>query len=200
VVVFIGWWFFIHRTINEKEGATRTAELVQKQRDARELSERRQSGAVKADSSAMSQEKAEKPAQAAAGETGGTAPGQESLPSAQQQAPPAGPAGQQTERTEPPAQAEAEQKPATVTPAPAGSHFSVHVASFRDTEHAGLETDYLEKHGYVTSILEAEVRGQTWYRVYAGQYRTKEEAVQARMALLALPRIGYAQIVTLKDE
>jgi cell division protein FtsN len=64
---------------------------------------------------------------------------------------------------------------------------------------AGIETDFLEKHGFVTSIQEAEVKGKTWYRVLAGEYATKEEANAARETLLALPRIGYAQIVTVKD-
>jgi cell division septation protein DedD len=209
VVVFVGWWFFIHRTISEKEGATRTAELVQKQRDAHELSERRQTGGSAADSTAAAQQTAQQTAggaaQPGAEETGGTTPASEETGAAQQEAPAAGQTGTagqsgQTERTVPPAEAEPEQKPATVTPAPAGSHFSIHVASFRDMEHAGIETDYLEKHGYVTSIQEAEVKGQTWYRVLAGEYRTKEEAKNARTALLGLPRIGYAKIVTVKDK
>ncbi|MDD3643278.1 MAG: hypothetical protein PHQ19_07455, partial [Candidatus Krumholzibacteria bacterium] len=52
VVVFIGWFVFIHRSISEKEGASRTAELVQRQRDAREMSGRRQGGGAPADTAA----------------------------------------------------------------------------------------------------------------------------------------------------
>ncbi|MDD3643264.1 MAG: SPOR domain-containing protein, partial [Candidatus Krumholzibacteria bacterium] len=123
---------------------------------------------------------------------------------ARQQDPAAGQTGA-VSRTQPAqtqdqaAGAQPEKTPETATPAPAGSHFAVHVASFRETQRAGRETDYLEKHGYVASIREADVKGVTWYRVLVGEYRTREEANAARVALLALPRIGYAQIVTVKD-
>jgi septal ring-binding cell division protein DamX len=86
-----------------------------------------------------------------------------------------------------------------VTPAPAGSHYSIHVASFKEISRAGQETDYLEKNGYDTAVLEADVSGQKWFRVYAGEYGTREEADAARLRLLDLSRIGYAKIVLLKD-
>jgi cell division septation protein DedD len=91
-------------------------------------------------------------------------------------------------------------KPGTVTPAPEGSHFSIHVASFKEMSRAGTETDYLEKNGYDSIVLEKEVNGQKWFRVYVGEFRTKEEATAMRLELLDLRQIGYAKVVTLKDQ
>ena len=90
-------------------------------------------------------------------------------------------------------------KPGTVTPAPEGSYYSVHVASFREISRAGTETDYLEKKGFEALVISAEVKGQTWYRVYVGEFGAKEEAAAVRLQLLDLSRIGYAKVVTLKN-
>jgi cell division protein FtsN len=48
-------------------------------------------------------------------------------------------------------------------------------------------------------VIETVVSGQTWYRVYVGEFDTKEEAAAARLRLLDLPRIGYARVVVLED-
>lgn len=186
VIVFLGWWFLIHRSISEKEDVRRSAELVQKQRDARGLSERRQVEAPAEESLEIG------------AEAGETAPAEE-------------PAGVQAdaaavvrEEPRPPAQVvDAERSPeepaVTRTPAPAGQHFTVHVASFRETQRAAAERDYLEKRGFKVAVQETDVKGQAWFRVVVGEYGTREEAARARIELLALPRIGYAQIVTAKN-
>jgi len=197
VVVFLVWWFMIHKSISEKEGESKTAELVQKQRDVKEMKDRSQGEA----------------ASTAVGEETGTDTGEREIVTA---------AGdQEVDRIpEKPAEKPVEEKivddePAvgeaaagqappiselgTATPAPEGSHYAVHVASFRETGRAGQETDYLEKKGHSAVVIATEVSGQTWYRVYVGEYRTREEAAAMRLQLLDLSRIGYARVVTLKD-
>ncbi|MCK4549644.1 MAG: SPOR domain-containing protein [Candidatus Krumholzibacteria bacterium] len=197
VVVFLVWWFMIHKSITNKEGESRTAELVQKQLDVKEMKDRSQ------DETAVSGTKNE------AGEaednvvsvTGGgdvdaeapvekpaDKPAEEKIAA---QEPAADETG--TDRSLP------ESKPGTVTPAPEGSYYSVHVASFREISRAGTETDYLEKKGYEAVVITKEVSGQRWYRVYVGEFGTKEEAAAARLQLLDLSRIGYAKVVTLKN-
>ncbi len=187
VVVFLVWWFMIHRSISTKEGESRTAELVQKQRDVKEMKDRSQdettvagtkeeAGAIIGDTATV-----EKPEVKTADEPvvektdDGAASGDGAG-----QAPPVS-------------------KPVTVTPAPEGSFYSVHVASFREISRAGTETDYLEKKGYEAIVIAAEVNGQSWHRVYVGEFETKEEAVATRLQLLDLSRIGYAKVVTLKN-
>lgn len=206
VAVFLGWWFLIHRSIDRTEGETRTAELVQRQRDVREMSGRRQPAGTAADTALSAGEAAERSGDAAGKERPETGAeegteGPYGAPLIGQTPPASGPKTGREPETGQPASAVREpgRTRSTVTPAPAGSHFAVHVASFRDMQRAGAETDYLEKHGYAAAVEEVDVKGQIWIRVYAGEYATREEAADARVALLALPRIGYAQIVTVKD-
>jgi cell division septation protein DedD len=195
VVVFLVWWFMIHKSISEKEGESKTAELVQKQRDVKEMKDRSQSEA------------------AAVGEETGTDTGEQGAvtdPGDQEvdripEKPDEKPVEEKIVDDEPAAgeaaagQAPPISEPGTVTPAPEGSHYAVHVASFRETGRAGQETDYLEKKGHSAVVIATEVSGQTWYRVYVGEYRTREEAAAMRLQLLDLSRIGYARVVTLKD-
>ena len=173
VVVFLVWFFMIHKSISEKEGESKTAELVQKQLDVKEMKDRSQD---EVDTTGkLTEEPAEKPA------------GEKTIADA----PAGGEAGTGTALSSP--------EPEIVTPAPEGSYFAVHVASFREISRAGKETDYLEKKGYYAVVIAIEVSGKTWYRVHVGEYRTREEAVAARLQLLDLSRIGYAKVVTLKD-
>ena len=198
VVVFLVWWFMIHKSISTKEGESRTAELVQKQRDVKEMKDHSQDettvagteeetgsavdGSAGKDATAVDKPEdkpAEKPADTPVQEktddavaAGGDAGTDRSLPAS---------------------------KPGTVTPAPEGSYYSVHVASFKEISRAGTETDYLEKKGFEALVISAEVKGQTWYRVYVGEFGIREEAAAMRLQLLDLSRIGYAKVVTLKN-
>ena len=195
VIVFLGWWFLIHRSIREKEGDTRMTELVRKQQDAREMSGRTRAG--------------DAPGRTAA-DSADVEPGAETPPTEEERAgelsPPGGvkDSGGAAERAGEPAKTardveEPGATPETVTPAPEGHHFSVHVASFAEIGRAGRETDYLEGMGFLATVAETEVNGKTWYRVYAGEYGTREEAAAARVELLSHKRIGYARIVTVKN-
>ena len=200
VVVFLVWWFMIHKSITNKEGESRTAELVQKQRDVKEIKDRSQNETAvatandeaavdgQADQETLPVDKpADKPDDRPADET------VEKPAVDKTEDTGAGKEETATEKVLPVS------KPGTVTPAPEGSYYSVHVASFKEMSRAGTETDYLDKKGYETIVLEAVVKGQTWYRVYVGEFGTKEEAAATRLQLLDLSRIGYAKVVTLKN-
>jgi cell division protein FtsN len=200
VVVFLVWWFMIHRSINEKEGESKTAELVQKQLDVKEMKDRNReevssSAAEEGGESRIKDEGVMQRYEGEAGEPAGE-------PATQGEGQPHGEivqAGEEVAEEGTPVQPESSGKPVTVTPAPEGSHYSVHVASFMEMSRAGSETDYLEKNGFDVAVIETEVKGQKWYRVYVGEYMTREEAAAARLGLLELPRVGYARIVTLRD-
>lgn len=201
IVVFIVWWYMVNRSIREKEETGKLTELVQKQQDVRDKTQGREM-----EDGEVPEETAE--GEGAQGVAGETTEGETAV----QEEPAAGDAGQDQagtgegeeasdaagkEVTEQPA--EAEQVPEeTGTPAPEGSYYSIHIASFRDMTRAGSETDYLEKSDFEVKVIETQVRGETWYRVYVGEFKTKEEAEKARRELLSLSRIGYAMIVTLK--
>ena len=66
-------------------------------------------------------------------------------------------------------------------------------------ERVEAEISYLERQGYDTRIVEAEVRGGVWYRVLVGEFSTREEADEARRELLALRRISYARVVKIEE-
>ncbi len=87
--------------------------------------------------------------------------------------------------------------PAAVSPP--GPLFAVHVASFKDMDRVGAEVSYLEKQGYETRVVEAEVRGAVWFRVLVGEYSTRGEADEVRQELLALRRITYARVVKIEE-
>jgi cell division septation protein DedD len=201
VVVFLVWWFMIHRSISDKEGESKTAELVQKQMDVKEMKDRSQDEASTAAGEEVSAETS------GDRKTGGTTEEPPERIAAEKvdtdRDAGEGEIGDAAKETAVDEAAEIPEKPiskpGTVTPAPAGSHFAVHVASFKEIERAGRETDYLEKKGHAATVISAEVNGQTWYRVYVGEYRTREEAAAMRLQLLDLPQVGYARVVTLKD-
>jgi cell division protein FtsN len=91
------------------------------------------------------------------------------------------------------------ERPVREAPA-AGPRYAVHVASFRGIARAGSEVEYLEKQGYEVRVIEVEIRGVAWFRVLVGEYETADEARKARLELLALKRITYANVVKLKSD
>ena len=196
VVVFLVWWFMIHKSISDREDESRTAELVQKQRDVKEMKDRSQDETIPAGvEEETGADTGEKESVAGAGD--------KEIDTADK---PAGkPVEEKTVADEPSGdeagtgQALPVSKPGPVTPAPEGSHYTVHVASFKEMGRAGSETDYLEGKGYDAAVIAVDVSGKTWYRIYVGEFNTREEARAIRLQLLDLSRIGYAKVVTLKD-
>jgi len=76
-----------------------------------------------------------------------------------------------------------------------GIYYSVHVASFRDIDNAGIEAEYFEKKGFDVFVTQAEVKNTKWFRVLVGRVLTKEEGTKLKMELLSLKKIGYARVV-----
>ncbi len=171
VVSFIVYWVVITRTIRERESSSRMTELVQKQRNAREAVEKRATDTTAADTSAA----------------GG--PMEETEDAKQEEQPAAAVAVERAAPKEEPPKRETS----------AGPKYAVHVSSFKDIGRVGAEVSYLEKQGYETRVTEVDIKGVVWFRVLVGEYATREEADEARRALLALKRITYARVERIEE-
>jgi cell division protein FtsN len=184
IVVFITWWVFISRSIRKEETSQQMTELVHKQRDVREAAERTTAdeeavGVVVAGEPSEIQDGGEEQVSAGADE-GGTVREE------------GGPGEPESMKEKP--------REAVTGHIPAGPGYTIHVASFRNINRAGIEADYLEERGFEARVVEFEVKGQLWYRVFVGNYETETEASEVRLELLALKRIGYARVTELKGE
>lgn len=73
-------------------------------------------------------------------------------------------------------------------------YYSVHVASFRDLRSAEREKEYFEKLGYEVTVKETEIKGQKWYRIMVGRFRTEEQADKKRIELKGIEKVGYARV------
>jgi type II secretory pathway predicted ATPase ExeA/cell division septation protein DedD len=82
---------------------------------------------------------------------------------------------------------------------PAGNTY-VHVASFRDGNRADLFLLSLRDEGHPGKILQQEVNNRTWFRVYAGPYFDRKDAMDHVDGLQKTARINYYQIVTLDQD
>ncbi|MBU8922249.1 MAG: SPOR domain-containing protein [Bacteroidales bacterium] len=187
IVAFIIWWVMLERSTQEQEGSGKMTALVQKQQDAREMASRTGGSDT---------------AEAGPEENGAT--GQESvegkIPGEEAEVTPGPGTDRQVTDVEETGDTDIDEEPAPEirTPAPAGSYYTIHVASFKDMSRAGAETDYLEDNGYEVSVKEVDVKGKAWYRVYVGEFDNREEADAVRVQLGELRRIAYTRVVTLK--
>ena len=85
--------------------------------------------------------------------------------------------------------------------APSGpARYTIHVSSFKEMSRAEVEKAYLEKNGFSARIVETDIQGERWLRVFVGGYATMEEASKTRLDLLGLNRIGYARIMEVENE
>jgi septal ring-binding cell division protein DamX len=75
--------------------------------------------------------------------------------------------------------------------------YTIHVASFKEMSRAEVEKAYLAKNGFTARIVEVTIKDEKWLRILVGEYATMDEAAQARLDLLGLSKIGYAQIRTI---
>lgn len=202
IAVFLIWWQMMDRSIKSKEETGKMTELVKKQQEARDM------GAGPDSSSGIAAANA---ADTAAGETGGGSP----VDTAGEGAPPdtaAGSAATGITDAHQPAAAiggegaagekavsdEASTARRDAAPAQEGIYYSVHVASFKEMSRAETEMEHLGKEGYETHLLEAEIKGEKWLRVYVGKFGDRETAERTRVELLGIKRIGYAKVVKLK--
>ncbi len=195
IVVFIVWWQMMDRSIRQKEETGKMTELVKKQQEARDMGARPDSTVDAAAGESVKDTAADvrdaghgQPDTAAAIGIPGTAGIETGGPLQPAEGSPEEVAAVKDAGTE----------SSSVTHAPEGMYYSVHVASFKNMRRAGVETDYLEKEGYQARVLEVEINGEKWLRVYVGEFDTREAAEQARRELLGIKRIAYAQVVKLK--
>jgi len=198
IVVFLVWWQMMDRSIKSKEETGKMTELVKKQQEARGMGAGTDSSSVVA---------ADNPADTAtAGPAGEGAPPDTAAGSAATGIAGAQPSGQAgggegaAEDTTGEKAVSDEVSDATrdAAPAPGEIYYSVHVASFKEMSRAETEMEHLAKEGYETHLLEAEIKGEKWLRVYVGRFGDKETADRARIELLGIKRIGYAKVVKLK--
>jgi len=181
VVVFVVWWVAINRTVRQPGARQTPAGVVEEKQDTAS-----QPRAQVAESIAV------EPA-AAGGTAADTAAAAERI--AREAARP--PGGRET----PAAPGATGQAPdaakAREVVIPASAKYTIHVASFTEMFRAETEKKYLDENGYQARIVEVEIKGEKWLRVFVGAYATMEEADAARIQLLSLKRIGYARVVEL---
>jgi len=73
--------------------------------------------------------------------------------------------------------------------------YVIHISSFRTSAKAREDVDYLELHEFPVFIvfLDLGAKGK-WYRVYAGPFRTREEASEVKKNLDDLSRVRFTRI------
>ncbi len=197
VAIFIVWWFLINKSFREEVKRDRMSEVIEQQKEA---AAKAGSGQEEVASRAAEEEadrstaggKEPKPVEVVTGNGGAVKMDERSSAADSLEG-----AGGAARADLPGGGASA---PVVETMAPEGFHYSVHVASFKDISRAGTESDYLESLGYVTSIVEVDVKGTNWFRVMAGEYDSREKADEARAKLIALRRIAYARVVLVEEK
>lgn len=75
-----------------------------------------------------------------------------------------------------------------------GQYF-IHISSFRRSVEARDEVAFLESHEFPVFIvfLDLDAKGK-WYRVYAGPFRTRDEAREVKKSLDDIPRVRFTRI------
>jgi len=180
IVSFVVWWAVINRTVHEKEPRGTTTGAV---------AGNTETGAG-ANEASLAVSRPESLGIAAASDTARPMPRDERSDRA---VPPAATPGALT----PPAERNASDTlKARVPSGPAV--YTIHVASFKEMSRAEVEKAYLAKNGFTARIVEVAIKGEKWLRILVGEYATMDEAAQARLDLLGLSKIGYAQIKTIE--
>ena len=178
IVAFVVWWAAVNRSVREKEPRGTSVEGIAGSTDTG-------AGAV---GSQPAESRSESLAVVAASDT--IVPASAGEPQAQ---------GAPSTKTDAPTSPR-DFRPSDSLKAPVSSGpaiYTIHVASFKEMSRAEVEKAYLEKNGYAARIVEVDIKGERWLRILVGGYATMGEASQARLALLGLNKIGYAQIKTI---
>ncbi len=74
----------------------------------------------------------------------------------------------------------------------------VHVGSFRDLARGGHLATELERRGFAAHLLDAQVSGERWFRVYIGPFATLESAQQAESQLHADRLADWTMVVRIR--
>jgi cell division septation protein DedD len=78
--------------------------------------------------------------------------------------------------------------------------YMIHISSFQTSTRARDEVAFLESHEFPVFIvfLDLGPKGK-WYRVYAGPFQTRDEAVEVKKNLDAVPQVRFTRIATIPD-
>ena len=68
------------------------------------------------------------------------------------------------------------------------------MSSYRKEQTAAAEAAKLRRHGYSAGVDRILLGDGVWYRVYAGPYATREDAMKARVGILKIPDCSYAEV------
>jgi cell division protein FtsN len=195
IIGFITWWIIINRSIEDKQTSDKMTELVRKQRDVRDM--------AAIDTTAGGGSGVPVAADTAAG--GELEPAAAPGPGGVERDVSAEPGAEDAvKRTadEPPAVArrEADESPVVREAADAAPRgvYTIHVASFKLIDRAGREKEYFEGKGFSVRVIAVEINGEEWFRVYVGEYATRDEARRARDELMDVSNVGYTRIIELE--
>lgn len=78
--------------------------------------------------------------------------------------------------------------------------YMIHISSFQTSVRARDEVAFLESHEFPVFIvfLDLGAKGK-WYRVYAGPFQTRDEAIEVKKNLDAVPQVRFTRIATIPD-
>jgi hypothetical protein len=78
--------------------------------------------------------------------------------------------------------------------------FFIHISSFRKSVEARNEVAFLENHEFPVFIvfLDLDAKGK-WYRVYAGPFKTRDEAREVKKSLDDIPTVRFTRITKIEE-
>lgn len=78
--------------------------------------------------------------------------------------------------------------------------FVIHISSFQESIRARQEVAFLESREFPVFIVYLDLgpKGK-WYRVYAGPFRTREEAMDVKKNLDAVPQVRFTRIAKIPE-
>ncbi len=78
--------------------------------------------------------------------------------------------------------------------------YAIHISSFQESVRAREEVSFLQSREFPVFIvfLDLGVKGK-WYRVYAGPFKTREEARDVKKNLDAIPQVRFTRITKLPE-
>lgn len=89
--------------------------------------------------------------------------------------------------------------PEKPSPAAPPGRILLHVGSFTHKGNARKEVQRLVKYGYTSFFAERTVSGQTWFRVYIGHFKDKQEALQKGLEFKEKGLISYFKVIIDRD-
>jgi hypothetical protein len=78
--------------------------------------------------------------------------------------------------------------------------FAIHISSFQESVRAREEVSFLQSREFPVFIvfLDLGAKGK-WYRVYAGPFRTREEAREVKKNLDAIPQVRFTRVTQIPE-